>query len=86
MESYSPLNLDKRFSVQACNTLNELRKANQLCDVSINVEKNLFPVHRVIMASCSCYFRALFANGMREAGLKEVDTINESYNHIDLYI
>ena len=58
--------------MQACNVLNDLRKAGQLCDAVIRVEDGQFPVHRAIMSACSPYFRALFTNGMHETGEREV--------------
>ncbi|TNN47164.1 Kelch-like protein 13 [Liparis tanakae] len=32
----------------------------------------MFPVHRVIMASCSDYFKAMFTGGMREQEMREI--------------
>ena len=45
-------------------TMNELRQNNLLCDVKINVEyngkKNKFYAHKLVLASCSPYFKAMF--------------------------
>ena len=38
----------------------ELRKYNQLCDVTLVAGKDTFQVHRVLLAACSPYFRNLF--------------------------
>ncbi len=62
------------FLLQACNVLNELRRAGQLCDAVIRVEDRTFTVHRAIMSACSPYFRALFTNGMHETDQREVDS------------
>ena len=58
--------------LQACNVLDELRKAGELCDAVIRVEDRTFRVHRAILSACSPYFRALFTNGMHETDQKEV--------------
>merc|ERR1712178_467711 len=63
---------DRRISVEACNVLNELRQAGQLCDAVVKVEDGQFPVHRAIMSACSPYFRALFTNGLHETDQREV--------------
>ncbi|XP_030614309.1 kelch-like protein 9 isoform X1 [Archocentrus centrarchus] len=45
-----------------------------LCDVVLipGDSKEKFPVHRVIMASCSDYFKAMFTGGMREQEMREI--------------
>ncbi|XP_016372934.1 kelch-like protein 9 isoform X1 [Sinocyclocheilus rhinocerous] len=45
-----------------------------LCDVTLvpGDSSETFPVHRVIMASASDYFKAMFTGGMREQELKEI--------------
>ncbi|PIK53844.1 putative kelch-like protein 10 [Apostichopus japonicus] len=47
-------------------SLDDMRRNQQLCDVILEVEGKQFPVHRVILAANSLYFRALFTNGMHE--------------------
>ncbi|XP_030074871.1 kelch-like protein 26 isoform X1 [Microcaecilia unicolor] len=39
----------------------------QLLDVVLTVNDQAFHVHRVVLAACSDYFRAMFTGGMREA-------------------
>ncbi|XP_011487510.1 kelch-like protein 9 [Oryzias latipes] len=45
-----------------------------LCDVVLvpGDSTEAFPVHRVIMASCSDYFKAMFTGGMREQEMREI--------------
>ena len=43
-------------------SMNQLRKLNALCDVELVVDYERFPAHRVLLASCSDYFRAMFTN------------------------
>lgn len=39
---------------------------DQLSDITIIVESERFPCHRVILACRSAYFRAMFFGGLRE--------------------
>ncbi|KAM6295616.1 kelch-like protein 10 [Aegotheles albertisi] len=43
-----------------CTILNELRLEGKFCDVTISVDGVEFNAHRIILCSCSHYFRALF--------------------------
>ena len=40
--------------------MNKLRKAEQLCDVTLKVDQTLFPAHRLVLAAVSDYFAAMF--------------------------
>ncbi|CAJ1079055.1 kelch-like protein 9 [Xyrichtys novacula] len=57
--------------LQGCDTF---RADDTLCDVILvpGDSKETFPVHRVIMASCSDYFKAMFTGGMREQEMREI--------------
>nr|XP_060641087.1 kelch-like protein 26 [Anolis sagrei ordinatus] len=44
-----------------------LRDQAQLLDVILTVNSEAFQVHKVVLAACSDYFRAMFTGGMREA-------------------
>uniref|UniRef100_A0A2C9LAX0 BTB domain-containing protein n=1 Tax=Biomphalaria glabrata TaxID=6526 RepID=A0A2C9LAX0_BIOGL len=46
--------------------LQHLREMQQLFDVILVAESREFPAHRVVLASCSDYFRAMFTDGLRE--------------------
>ncbi|TRY59105.1 hypothetical protein DNTS_013233, partial [Danionella cerebrum] len=54
--------------------LDHFRGDETLCDVTLVAgdSNEAFPVHRVIMASASDYFKAMFTGGMREQELKEI--------------
>nr|XP_020441935.1 kelch-like protein 9 isoform X1 [Monopterus albus] len=54
--------------------LDTFRADETLCDVVLipGDSKETFPVHRVIMASCSDYFKAMFTVGMREQEMREI--------------
>lgn len=50
-------NLFASISDEALQALNDLRCNDLLCDAIISVDDGSFNVHRVIMSSCSPYFR-----------------------------
>lgn len=57
--------------------MNELRLERQLCDVTLRVRyKDLeavdFVAHKVVLASSSPVFRAMFTNGLKECGMELV--------------
>lgn len=52
--------------------LTKLRDMEQLFDVVLIVEKDRLPAHRVVLASCSEYFRAMFTDGLLECQLDEI--------------
>ncbi|CAG2189350.1 kelch-like protein 10 [Mytilus edulis] len=54
--------------------LNELRRSKVFCDAVITIPEEInvrFPIHRVVLASCSQYFRSLFKYGNDETN-KEI--------------
>lgn len=57
---------DKKHSAQVLSGLNGLRLAGSFCDVSLCVEDSDYPCHRVVLASFSPYFKAMFSNEMAE--------------------
>ncbi|XP_073457167.1 kelch repeat and BTB domain-containing protein 8-like [Aquarana catesbeiana] len=52
--------------------LKDMYFSESLCDVTIQAEGDRFLCHRVVLASVSPYFRALFMSPMKEAELGEV--------------
>ncbi|KAL3889896.1 hypothetical protein ACJMK2_002216 [Sinanodonta woodiana] len=50
----------------AFQVMHELRVNGFLCDVIICVDDAKFPSHKVVLAGCSPYLRAMFTNGMLE--------------------
>ena len=46
--------------------LSRLRKADQLCDISILISDKVFRAHKVVLISSSPYFEAMFLSGLAE--------------------
>ncbi|XP_055379258.1 kelch-like protein 10 [Condylostylus longicornis] len=74
------------MSQQAMNTLYEMRSDNMLCDATITLDDGIFNVHRVVLCSCSNYFRSRFcfdlANIARNYILKNFIEIYRKSNEI----
>ena len=65
---------DSQFS-RAFLEMNSLRQTEQLCDVVLDVEGETVAAHRVVLASLSAYFRAMFTQQMAESKQRLI-TIN----------
>lgn len=57
---------DEKHSDHVLTGLNSLRSSNSFCDVMLCVEAVEYPCHKVVLASFSPYFRAMFSNKMME--------------------
>lgn len=53
--------------------MSELRKKQELCDIVISVDGRKFHAHKVVLAGCSPYLRAMFTNGMLETDKNTVE-------------
>ncbi|XP_070564376.1 kelch-like ECH-associated protein 1 [Ptychodera flava] len=58
---------------EAFQVMNELRYNKHLCDVTIKVESKEFYAHKVVLASSSPYFRAMFTSGYSECQKNTVE-------------
>ncbi|XP_012938839.1 kelch-like ECH-associated protein 1B [Aplysia californica] len=65
-----------KYPTEALAAMNEFRLEGSLCDITLNVNGECIRAHRIVLAACSAYFRAMFTNGMMEASCSEV-TIRE---------
>lgn len=52
--------------------LNSLRDKHELLDITFIAEKQAFRAHKVVLAACSDYFRAMFTGNMLEARQNEI--------------
>lgn len=52
--------------------LSKLRKADQLCDITIIISDKAFRAHKVVLISASPYFEAMFLSGLAESNQESV--------------
>lgn len=57
---------------KAFQAFKEMRDHEELCDITLKVNKKEFRAHKVILAACSPYFRAMLTTGFTES---DMDTI-----------
>ena len=67
-----------KHGIKALMVMDDLRRRHQLCDVTICVGNRRLPAHRLVLASFSSYFLAMFTGGMMESfedtvTLKDID-------------
>lgn len=66
--------------------MNQLRKDNQLLDVRLRINEYVFSAHRVVLASCSPYLKAMFTCGMRESSQEEIKLLDIEPQAMELLI
>ena len=54
------------FCAKVMKSLNDFRKEETFCDVKLSVQGKTFPAHRNVLSANSEFFKALFANEMKE--------------------
>ncbi|XP_072050407.1 kelch-like protein 26 isoform X3 [Amphiura filiformis] len=52
--------------------LNQLRKEETLCDITIIVNRRRFPAHKAVLCAASSYFAAMFTSGFQETSQSEI--------------
>ncbi|KAK7099633.1 kelch-like ECH-associated protein 1 [Littorina saxatilis] len=57
---------------EALEVMHALRRAKKLCDVSLVVGSETLMAHKLVLASASPYFRAMFTGGMREEEMSSI--------------
>lgn len=72
-----PLDGSMHFSIsdypkEALDTMNIFRNMKKFCDVVIHAGEESFHCHKVVLASCSPYFKAMFCSGLKETDKPEV--------------
>ncbi|KAJ1632664.1 BTB/POZ protein, partial [Pavlovales sp. CCMP2436] len=63
----------EELTTEMRSTLASMWHNNELCDVTVVAGSTRVSCHRVVLASASRYFRRLFASGMRDALLDELE-------------
>ena len=73
---------DEKFKDQLLHKLDELRKTNNLCDITLRVEGQDFPAHRCVLSAASDYFKALFSSELQvkenQSNLVELSEVKSS--------
>lgn len=64
--------IDNTLHLALHHGLDDLRRAGQLCDVSLCVDERTFPCHRVVLAAFSPYFKAMFVGRLCESEQQQV--------------
>lgn len=62
----------ERHAVISLEAMNALRKNRELCDVILLVDGRKIYTHRVVLAACSPYFRAMFTGELAESRQTEI--------------
>lgn len=78
--------ISDRHPKQILDTLQALRECRELCDVVINVGTKTIYAHRVVLAACSPYFRAMFTREMAESRKMEITIKDVDEMAMDLLI
>lgn len=60
------------YPKEALETMNIFRSMHKFCDVIIHTGEESFSCHKLVLASCSPYFKAMFCSGLKEAEMSEV--------------
>ncbi|XP_056130977.1 kelch-like protein 3 isoform X2 [Lampris incognitus] len=68
MHTFNQTHMRKAFQL-----MNDLRSKKMLCDVQLVAGSIAVPAHRVVLASCSPYFCAMFTGDMSESKAQEVE-------------
>ncbi len=66
--------------------LSDLREEGTLCDIELQAEGKTISAHRVVLASVSPYFKALFTGGFKEANQKVINLKEVSFNGLKTII
>lgn len=73
LNGHAALDKNPEHCMRIMHGLNKLKREKVLCDVTLIAEDERFDVHKVILVSCSDYFRSMFTSGMKECNQKEIE-------------
>ncbi|XP_078610542.1 kelch-like protein 9 [Branchiostoma floridae x Branchiostoma japonicum] len=74
--------VDVTYPTRLLHNLHTLQLEKGSCDVTLVVEDREIVAHRVVLAACSDYFRAMFTLGMREATERRVELKDVPYTRL----
>lgn len=60
------------YAKEALKMMYMMRQHHMLTDVVLEVEQELFHVHKVVLSSASPYFKAMFTGGLKESEMSRV--------------
>lgn len=63
---------DEELSCWLHDGLRLLYDDKKLCDVTIQIQRERFPCHKIVLSAASKYFEAMFSSGMKEAKADEI--------------
>ena len=61
------------YPEQLLEGLHQLRQQEELCDVVLRVDGSRIHAHRVVLSSCSPYFKAMFTGSLCEREKEEIE-------------
>lgn len=61
-----------KYSKDVLKMMYMMRSHHMLTDVILEVEKELFHVHKVVLSAASPYFKAMFTGGLKESEMSRV--------------
>lgn len=64
--------VEKGLPKETLESMDQLRRNEELCDVELVVDSQCFRAHRVVLAATSMYFRAMFCRQMAESGQRRI--------------
>lgn len=73
LKGASELERNPQHSIRIMQGLNKLKKEQVLCDVTLIAEGERYEVHKIMLVSCSDYFRSMFTSGMKESSQRAIE-------------
>ncbi|GAB0093433.1 Ring canal kelch protein [Sergentomyia squamirostris] len=76
---------NQQHTMRSFEKMNEMRRQNLLCDIILVAEDMEIPAHRMVLASCSPYFYAMFT-GFEESRQERITLQGVDYHALQLLI
>ena len=70
------------YAKEALKMMYMMRQHHMLTDVVLEVEQELFHVHKVVLSSASPYFKAMFTGGLKESEMSRVKLQGVGFNQL----